>query len=109
MPPLVLSTLLLCRWRDVNLRDFGESRSLSARGMVLLLPVPPPEEAGLAALLAVLVGVGGLVVVLLLLLGGSTAMGGDFGPMPLESLTENELFTVAVSSADAFVESGQIL
>lgn len=77
--------------------DFGESRSLSARGMVLLL------------LLAVLVGVVGLVAVLLLLLGGSTEMGGDFGPLPPESFTANELFTVAVSSVDAFVESGQIL
>lgn len=115
MPPLVLSTLLLCRCRDDSLSDFGESRNLKARGMVLLLLPPPAEvaEAGAAALtmalFAVLVGVVGLVMVLLLLLGGSTAMGGDFGPRPPESLPENELFSVAVSSADALLDSGHIL
>lgn len=116
MPPLVLSTLLLCRCRDDSLSDFGESRNLKARGMVLLLLPPPVEvaEGGAAAaltmaLFAVLVGVVGLVMVLLLLLGGSTAMGGDFGPRPPESLPENELFSVAVSSADALLDSGHIL
>lgn len=114
MPPLLLSTLLLCRCRDVSLRDFGDSRSRKDRGMVLLLTLPVVVVPVLAtAVLAVLVGVvAGFVAVLqLLLLGESTVIGGDFGPNPagVGSCAVHEL-TVAVSRTDAFaVESGQIL
>uniref|UniRef100_A0A182JAR8 Uncharacterized protein n=1 Tax=Anopheles atroparvus TaxID=41427 RepID=A0A182JAR8_ANOAO len=84
MPPFVLSTLLLCRWSEDSLSDFGDSRNRSARGMVVEVVV--------------------VVVVLLALLSvpwmelcGARA-GGLLGLGP-EPPSPNELLTVAVSRA----------
>uniref|UniRef100_A0A8W7Q3K4 Uncharacterized protein n=1 Tax=Anopheles coluzzii TaxID=1518534 RepID=A0A8W7Q3K4_ANOCL len=78
MPPFVLSTLLLCRWSEDSLSDFGDRRNRSARGMVVALCafVSAPIEAwGMSA-------------------------GGLFGPAgPPDASPPYELLTVAVSSA----------